>query len=136
MPARSGAGYTALAFSNADAGYSVIHMRPSARYRNPAEASILAITSDTLPTRILEPNPPLGVGHRNAMTAAPKPDRDITITATIDRFRNCRRVTPMASASGGTYSARSPAPVFTSSGGRRSISARASTSRPDTGGSG
>src|SRR6478735_2343299 len=80
MPARSGAGYTALAFSNADAGYSVIHMRPSARYRNPAEASILAITSDTLPTRILEPNPPFGVGHRNTMTAANTTTTGTTIT--------------------------------------------------------
>ena len=33
--ASTGAGYTFSAFSSADAGYSVIHMRPSARYKNP-----------------------------------------------------------------------------------------------------
>ena len=66
----------------------MIHIRPSARYKNPADASIFAITSDTFPTRIFEPNPPFGVGHKNAITAAPNPDSARPITKMIDRLKN------------------------------------------------
>ncbi len=55
-----------------------------------------------MPTRIFEPNPPLGTGHRKASTAAPKPDRLSPMSKTMLRLKNWRRVTPTASGSGGT----------------------------------
>ena len=58
--------------------------------------------SGILPTRIFEPNPPLGWGHRKPMTAAPKPLMARMKKAMIDRLKNWRRVTPMVSGSGGT----------------------------------
>ena len=66
----------------------MIHIRPSARYKNPDDASILATTSDTFPTRIFDPNPPFGVGHKNAITAAPNVVNDNPITNTIERLKN------------------------------------------------
>ena len=66
----------------------MIHIRPSARYKNPADASIFAITSDTFPTRIFDPNPPLGCGHKNAITAAPNHVNARPITRMIDRLKN------------------------------------------------
>ena len=120
-------GYTLRAFSTAASGYSVIHIRPSARYKNPSPDWIDAFTSGIDPTRIGEPNPPLGWGHKNANTAAPNPVRLNPINNTIDRLKNWRRVTPSVSGSGGTYSARSDPPTVTSSWGRRASAAWAST---------
>ena len=80
--------YTAFAFSTAVGGYAVIHIRPSAKYKNPSPAEIFANTSSTVPTRIFDPNPPFGVGHKNANTAAPNPVNPNPINNTIDRLKN------------------------------------------------
>ncbi len=63
---------------------------------------MVAMTSSMLPTLISEPNPPPSLGHKKAMQAAPKPESEKAIMPTALRLRNWRRVTPMASSSGGT----------------------------------
>ena len=55
-----------------------------------------------LPTWITEPKPPFGTGQRNASTAAPKLDRLRPMNRMMLRLKNCRRVTPICSGSGGT----------------------------------
>ena len=62
------------------------------------------MTSSILPTLILPPKPPLAVGHRNATKpAAANVVRLAPVNETVARLKNWRRLTPMASSSGGTH---------------------------------
>ena len=63
-----------------------------------------ALMSSILPTVMREPKPPTLLGHRKASTPAPKPDRPMANDTTIERLKNCRRVMPIVSSSGGTHS--------------------------------
>src|SRR4051812_34009752 len=60
--------------------------------------------SSYLPIGTLPPKPPVLVGHRNATKAAaenvPMP---AAISEMVARLKNCRRLTPIASGSGGTH---------------------------------
>src|SRR5262245_38791183 len=91
--------------------------------------------SESLPTLILAPNPPVLDGHRKASTDPPKPPMATNIVATIDRLKNWRRITPMVSASGGTQATGGSTGLTGSSSWRRAATAARSTSRPVTGAS-
>ncbi len=88
--------------------------------------------SEILPTLILEPKPPAPLGHRNASTPAPKPDRPRANEMTIDRLKNWRRVTPSVSSSGGTQATGGSATLTGAADSRRASTAARSTSRPVT----
>ena len=80
---------------------------------------------------ILEPNPLEPVGHRKAtIEAAPNVAAPNAVSVTADRLRNCRRVTPIVSGSGGVKVATSALEAGTTSLDTRSISALCSTMRP------
>ena len=60
--------------------------------------------SSFLPTLTWPPKPPVANGHRNATKlAAANVSRPTLVSVTVARLRNCRRLTPMASGSGGTH---------------------------------
>src|SRR3954470_22810537 len=91
---------------------------------------MLASTSSSLPTLILPPNPPLAVGHRKATKpAAAKVVRPAPVSDTVARLRNCRRLTPSASSSGGTQTTGSDEAAETRPVSRAWLTAR-STARP------
>src|SRR3954467_14036328 len=91
---------------------------------------MLASTSSSLPTLILPPNPPLAVGHRKATKpAAANVVSPAPVSDTVARFKNCRRLTPSASSSGGTHTAGSDVDAATRPVTRASLTAR-STERP------
>jgi hypothetical protein len=90
--------------------------------------------SSILPTLILEPKPPELDGQMKASTEAPKPARPKANVATIERLKNCRRVTPMVSSSGGTHATGALSTTLTGlSASRRATTAASSTSRPVSG---
>src|SRR5438309_3145921 len=81
---------------------------------------------------ILEPKPPVALGHRNAIVAAPNAPRPMPKSWTMPRLRNWRRVTPSVSGSSGTRRAGGAgggASTTARSCSRSSTAAR-STSRP------
>src|SRR5687768_11654129 len=86
------------------------------------------------PTRILEPKPPEDDGHRKPIMATPKADRPKPDTLSTDRLRNCRRVTPRVSGSGGTQGATVVVPAVATAvdACRRSRATDRSMSRPET----
>ena len=58
------------------------------------DEEIKSFTDAIVPILTLEPNPPVGRGHKKAMLAAPNADKPMVIRVIDARFRNCRRVTP------------------------------------------
>ena len=53
------------------------------------------------------PKPPVAVGHRNATNpAAEKAPMPALVSVTVARLKNWRRLTPIASGSGGDHGAR------------------------------
>jgi hypothetical protein len=91
---------------------------------------MLALISSMLPTLILEPNPPLPLGQRNASMPALKVVVPSANDTTIDRLKNCRRVTPTVSSSGGTHATGGSATFTGVAASRRASTAARSTSRP------
>ena len=61
--------------------------------------------SSSLPTVTFEPKPPPAFGHRNPMIATPNAPSPADIRIVLARLKNWRRLTPIASASGGTNGA-------------------------------
>src|SRR5829696_1319611 len=89
--------------------------------------------SSSDPTLIAEPKPPVLLGQRNASSEAPKPDRPKANTVTIDRLKNCRRVKPIVSSSGGTQATGARSSSLTGAdSARRATTAARSTWRPLT----
>ena len=63
-----------------------------------------SLTSSIEPTVTGCPNPPLAVGHRKATNpAAKKAPRPALVSVTEARLKNWRRLTPIASGSGGVH---------------------------------
>ena len=82
--------------------------------------------SSYLPTVTCWPNPPVAVGHRKATKpAAENAPMLALISVTLARLKNCRRLTPIASGSGGTHGAgtRSAAGSSSAPGSSRRASA-------------
>ena len=83
------AGYTFLAFSNADAGYCVIHIRPSARYKNPDRRLDLGDHVGHVAHPDLRPEPTLrGRPQERDHRRAERRSTTDPITRTIERLKN------------------------------------------------
>ena len=134
-PCRRGSAgeYTASAFGSASGGYAVIHCGPTGRRRSPRCADALPDRRRLADLDGLRPEAAVGgrpeegddAGHAERADAG-------AISATVARLKNCRRLTPMASGSGGTHGTGAEGGASTGSGRRACSPARSASSAVST----